>query len=62
MQTSKYKFDIDLWTTKSKWALPPVMDNTCVKYYHCMSKGNGVIVRKLLFNRQADGWTDKQPS
>ena len=66
MLTSKYKFDLDLWTFNPKIntcrGLPPVMGNTCVKYhyYMYMLKGKGVIVWKPLFHRQTDGQTGRR--
>ena len=59
VQSFKSEFDLDLWPIDPKINRGPpwVMINSCLKYHHCMSKGNGVIVRKPPFHRQ----TDSQP-
>ena len=49
-------FKVKIWPfdPKINRGLPPVMVNTHVKYHHCMSKGNGVMVQKPLFHRRTD--------
>ena len=56
MQTSKYKFDLDLWLFDPKiyGGLALVMGHKCMTYHYCMSKGNGVLVQKSFLRIQTD--------
>ena len=52
MQSSKSKYDLDLWPLDSKInrGPPVVIINSCVKYHYCMSKGNGTSKFRELWS------------